>query len=388
MKLKNNIYLFYIINFLQACAFTIPIRYFFFVNFLHFWIWNAIFIRTLSWIVELFFEVHSWGWADRYGRKKVFIFWTLSIIFWLSFYLWTKDLYLFFLSAFFIWFWNALTTGNLEALIHDDLEEQKRLKDYHKIQSNQYIIMYLWRATSSLVAWYLFFSHQVLPYFATSIFYIISLFLTFFICSPKQELSQEKSDFYHIKKALIFIYSQKNLLLLTIFLGFIFSWTANVYWFTYQPYLEKIWINIKDIGIIYFFVSLFSASGSYIVKKIKVEILSFLQYMFLWLFVIGLMFYYFDNIFWIIPILFLSILFGFIMILGNTYLIKFSPKTHKSTILSIFSLSCILGESLFWSISWYIAQFFSLDFLYTLLPFWLFFIFIAYNILYKKLGKE
>lgn len=48
MKLRNNIILFYAISFLQACIFYIPIRYFFFVNYHNFWIWDAILIETFS----------------------------------------------------------------------------------------------------------------------------------------------------------------------------------------------------------------------------------------------------------------------------------------------------------------------------------------------------
>ena len=45
-------------------------------------------------------------------------------------------------------------------------------------------------------------------------------------------------------------------------------------------------------------------------------------------------------------IILISITFGFTMPLWNNYLIKNSPKTHKSTILSIYS---------FWITIWYIS---------------------------------
>jgi len=155
MKLKQNILLFYVINFFQACVFLIPIWYFFFVNYLNFWISNAILINTISWLVTLLFEIHSWWWADRFWRKKIYIFWILFNIIWFSSYLWAWEVYLFLISAFFLWIWYSFTSWNLEALIHDNLEEEWNLKDYHYIQSNQYIIWFTWRALSSLLAWYL-----------------------------------------------------------------------------------------------------------------------------------------------------------------------------------------------------------------------------------------
>lgn len=387
MNLKKNILLYYAISFFNACLFMIPIRYFFFVNYLNFWIGEAILINTLSWLVSMFFEVHSWWWADRFWRKKLYIIWLLSVIFCFSFYLWATSFYLFVISSFFMWFWYALTSWNLEALIHDNLEEKWLEKEYDKIQSNSYIIMFSWRAISSLIAWYLFFYNPLYPFSATIICYAISLILIFFIHSPKQELSDEKGDTKHLKKAFVFLLENKNLLFVIVFLGFIFSWIWNIYWFTYQPYLENIWIKIKDIWIIYFFISAFSAFWSYIIKKLqsKLNIFTILTSMFVCLLIVSLMFSYFDNLFWILPILILCILFWFVMTIGNSYLIKYSPKTHKSTILSIFSLAGSIWYFAFWVTSGYIAQIFSLKILYNILPLLVFTVLLAYIFFFRQL---
>ncbi len=179
MKLKNNILLFYIINFFEACMFMIPIWYFFFVNYLNFWIWDAILINTFSWMIAMLFEVHSWWWADRFGRKKIYIFWLLLWIIWFSFYLWAGEVYLLLIASFFLGLWYALTSWNLEALIHDNLEEEWKVSEYNKIQSNQYITLFSWRAISSLLWGYLFFYNEYLPIFATIICYIIAIILVF-----------------------------------------------------------------------------------------------------------------------------------------------------------------------------------------------------------------
>ena len=222
MKLKNNILLFYVINFFEACIFLIPIRYFFFVNYLNFWIGNAILINTISWLVTLLFEVHSWGWADRFWRKKIYIFWLLAWVIWFSFYLWATEFYLFLISAFFLWIWYAFTSWNLEALIHDHLEEEWKLKEFNNIESNHHIIKFMWRALSSLLAWYLFFYSEYYPIIASIICYIIAIILVFFIHSPKQYLSEEETDYKHIKKALTFLNERKEMLFMIIFLGLFF----------------------------------------------------------------------------------------------------------------------------------------------------------------------
>lgn len=390
MKLKTNILLFYAINFFLSCVFLIPIWYFFFVNYLNFWLGTAILINTISWLFTILFEVHSWAWADRFWRKKIYILWLISGIIGFSFYLWATNVYLFFISAFFLWLCYALTSWNLEALIHDSLEQEGKLKEYGKIQSNQYISLFTWKALSSLLAWYLFFYNEFYPIIATIICYLIAIILVWFINSPKQILSQETNDFSHIKKGLIYLLEQKKMLFMIIFLWFLFSWFGNIYWFTYQPYLEKIGLHIKDIGIIYFFISIFSAFWSYIIKKIQEKIAPFslLTIMFLWLIIVSILFSIFDNLLWLFPIALLSILFGFIMILGNIYLIELSPKTHKSTILSIFSFAWSIWYFLFWSIAWYMVEVFTLKKVYIVLPFLISFIFIIWVLYYKKIDRK
>lgn len=390
MNLKKNILLFYIVVFLESCVFTVPIWYFFFVNFLKFWIWNAILLKTISWFISLLFEVHSWWWADRFGRKKIYILWLIFWIIWYSFYLWTWNLILFFISSWFIWIWYAFTSWSLEALIHDNLEEVWKIEMYNNVQSNQYIMIYIWRAISSLIAWYLFYYNEYLPFIATIICYLIAVIFVLLIKSPKQELSTETSNFKHIMKALIYIKNNSNMLFIIIFLWFFYSWIWNIYWFTYQPYLEQIWIKIKDIWIIYFLISFFSAFWSYLIKNLNSKFSTFkiLNIMYIFFIFVTFMFAYINNIFWVLPILFVSILFWFITILWNTYLIKLSPKTHKSTILSIFAFSRTIWYFVFWTTSWYLIQLTSLNFVYKLIPFLLMFVYFLCIYFSKFIKKD
>ncbi len=248
----------------------------------------------------------------------------------------------------------------------------------------------MWRAFSSFLAWYLFFYNELYPALATIICYLLAFLLIIFIKSPKQKISKEKTDFRHIKKAIFYLIKNKKMLFLILFLWFFFSWLANIYWFTYQPYLENLWVNIKNIWIIYFFISLFSAFWTYIIKKLenKIWVFSLVNFMFLWLILISFSFSFLENIFWLIPIFLLSILFGFVMTLWKVYLINNSLKTHKSTILSIFSLSYSIWYFFFWSISWYMIEIFSLKTVYNTLPFIIISIFIFWYFYYKIILKD
>jgi hypothetical protein len=56
------------------------------------------------------------------------------------------------------------------------------------------------------------------PVYATIISYIIVLILSFFIPSDCQKLAESKNDWVHIKKVLIYLKGNRNLLKVIVFL--------------------------------------------------------------------------------------------------------------------------------------------------------------------------
>ncbi len=198
-KLQKNIYLFYIISFLQACIFTTPIWSFFFTSYLNFSFSTALNLIILSWIVSFILEIPSWSWADRYWRKKMFILWILLSV--ISFSIWTifTTLIAFIFAGIIQWISIALISGNFEALIHDSLEHKKQTNRYKDIQSNAYTGIFLWRAFSSLTAWFLFTVSPLLPIYATIISYILILVLLIFVKESKQNIASQDNTKQHIK---------------------------------------------------------------------------------------------------------------------------------------------------------------------------------------------
>ena len=122
-KMNKNIKIYYITEFLGALVFSTPIWTFFFTLHLGFSMGWAVFITTLGGFMNFLFEIPTGSWADRFGRKKLYITGLFIGIIGMSFYLWADSVYLFILSATIIGFGSALMTGNIEAMIHDKLEE-------------------------------------------------------------------------------------------------------------------------------------------------------------------------------------------------------------------------------------------------------------------------
>ncbi len=345
--LNKNIKLFYIINFLEACIFTTPIWVFFFTSYLRFSFWWALFLMVLSWIVSFILEIPSWAWADRFGRKKMFLLWILFMILSFIFYIFSEQFYLYIISSILMWIWYAVTSWNFEALIHDNLEENWEEKRFKDISSNQYIAIFLWRAFSSSIAWFLFIIHPVYPVIATISAYLLILIWLQLIHEPKQYKSIAKNNKIHIKEAIKYLIKHK-ILLIFIFILSIQTGLSNIYWFTYQPYLKQLWYSIEIIWIIFAITWIFSALWSHIIKKIQWNISesNIINIMLILLLVNWLLILSFNPLIGLLSIILISITFGFTMPLWNNYLIKNSPKTHKSTILSIYS---------FWITIWYIS---------------------------------
>lgn len=121
--MHKNIKIYYLTSFLGALVFSTPIWSFFFTEHLHFSLGWAIFVTALIGFTTFLFEIPTGSWADRFGRKKLYITGLLIEMVGTSFYLWADNIPLFLLSAVISGLGYALMSGNIEALVHDQLEE-------------------------------------------------------------------------------------------------------------------------------------------------------------------------------------------------------------------------------------------------------------------------
>ena len=363
--IKNNIYLFYIIEFLGACIFTTAIWTFFFISYLTFSFSTALVLTVLSWFISFIFEVPSGVWADKYWRKRMYFLWIFLIILGFSIWIFSKNIYLFVFSSSLNWIWFALISWNLEALIHDSLELQKKENKFKDIQANWYIAIFSWRALSSLLAWYLFVINPLFPVYGTIIAYILIFLLLFFINDKWQQKSKNSSLKNHMFTWFKLLIQDKFIFYFVIIITLISSiW--NIYWFTYQPYFKYIWISIENIWILFALTWFFSALWAHIIKKLQDKFnekeIIFIS---LFLLLISAIWLQFFNIYWaLFWLIIISIMFGFIMSFWNNVLIKKSPKTHKSTILSIFSLFITIWYVIFSVWAWYILDYIWIEKLY------------------------
>lgn len=384
--MNKNITIAYISSFLWSLSFSLPIWLIFFTSYLHFWISVSIFLWVLSWLTSMIFEVITWSWSDRYGRKKLLLISTILWLFAWSFYLWADEVYLFIISAIVWWFAYAISSGNFSALIHDYLEEKWEEIQFKKIQANQYILCFLWRWVSWIIWWYLYSFHELLPYWIEFLLWIIIFIVFLWIIEPKQNLSDAVNDYQHIKKWWKFLLENKKLLYFIFLWWLIFTWVSNIYWFSYQEYMKNIWFDIIQIWYIYSGIAVFSAFWAYIIKKIKDNFSSYnlVRILLYLLSIVTVLFIYMEHYYALIPIFFMWILCWTIMTIWNTYLVHSSPKTHKATILSIFSMSVSFGYFIFSAITGFFIWKFWIEQTYLYIPFLLILILWVDFIFFRK----
>ncbi|NVP17930.1 MFS transporter [Candidatus Gracilibacteria bacterium] len=366
-NIKSSIKFYYVVQFLSACIFTTAIWSFFLTSFNTFSFSIATFLIILSGIISFLFEAPSGYLADKYGRKKVYLLGTIFIL--ISFLLWifSKDIYVFIISSILNGIGFAITSGNLEAIIHDNLVLNGKEEDFKDIQSNGYTYLFFGRAFSSFFAGYLFVINPFYPVYASIFSYLIIIFFLFFINDKGQEKEKNNNMKEHIFSGLKYIYNDKIILNIILILVFVSSF-GNIFWFTYQPYFKQIGFSIENIGILFSITGLLSGFGAFLIKKLQDKYQSkyILLLIVLLLFLSSLLFLSFNYYLGILGLIMISIMFGFIMSFGNTVLLKKSPKNLKSTILSLFSLFMTLGYSLFSLCSGIIYDFLGLNFLYLL----------------------
>lgn len=213
------------------------------------------------------------------------------------------------------------------------------------------MVWFISRSSSSLVAWWMYLQSPTLPYSATIIALTLLLAVTFFMHNPKQHLSEHKDTTSHINAISDLVRKEKWIMTLLFMVAVLFPIVGEAYFYSYQTYLKEIDFGVSEVSIIFFVLSLASALGSHL--SIRIEKLLWWAFksvllMIILLFLTSLLFLTFSKIWGVFSVFFLSFLFGLVDPITNRYLIKQSPKTHKTTVFSLFWFMYSFGVIVAW----------------------------------------
>lgn len=357
---KYNDYIAYGIRLLWWLRFTLPIRFFFYTQYLWFSVSLSTFMAVLWTWVSMLFEVPTGTWADKYGRKPVLILWMSLSIIWFLPYILTKDIRVLVMWSIIWGIWSAIISWCLWSLIYDWYKwkwEVNKYKDYTRLSSS---MVFIWRSLATIIWWWLFVQNPLYPYYALLVCMILQWLLSLILYEPPYEKEmQELSTKQYIidwRKYLTSSYS-----LNTILLWFsIWYFFASLIWWLYQPFMEYNWLNIEQISWFYAWASFISFLWSYATKHRYKEEYSETKITVGYLLLIVLTWFSFLLLEWYgiyIWIIFIQIAFWAhnpIVINAINHTI---PSSHRATANSIHSLIDSGWWFLWWGICWLMATY-------------------------------
>jgi MFS family permease len=238
---KVNVYLMYIIVFLQGFVFYGPIATLYRQN-RNLSLSNMFLIESISWILMIVFEI-PWGWfADKFGYRKTliisnFIFLISKIVFYKA-----NSFRMFFLERILLSVSLAGISGCDIALLYSSVKQEESEKifgRYNAFSTGGYLIassmfsILIKKSMDNTAFW------TIVPYAAAA---ILTLFL--------KEVNVEREEKPRFKQSLIMAFKNKSIIILVISFALINEVVQVVGVFLNQSQYVRSGINIKYFGIL------------------------------------------------------------------------------------------------------------------------------------------
>ncbi len=338
----NNVSRYHLITFLLNLSFTLPIWVIFGTDYLGLTNLQAYLLGTFYWLISAVFEIPTGSWADRFGRKRIYS-WGVGIgITTLILFVLTRNFYVLMLSQIAAGFAIALKSGPLTSLIYDWLKDQKREDEFLNITSNNLTYLFVGRVVGGALGGIAYTIYPTLPYILLIVVEIFVLIIVQGLIESKHLTEEPLSDKRVIRESIItFSHLMKKYdFALVMYASVAFSCLANMLWYTYQPYFQKLGFDGKIIGLFYIPASMASAFGSQLIKKIIPKIHT------AWLYVImlsvtgavGMMLNSLNIWIVMVAIVCLAIVFGFDNPATASFFQRYYPSKIRATMSSIESL--------------------------------------------------
>ena len=343
---------------------------FYVIYFLDIWLnlWQIALIGSFRSIVSLISEIPTWTIADLYWKKISVILW--FILSWI-----TVFCIPFFHS--FVWICiifciNALTetlfSGSDQAWVSDVIEKNdKKLIDSYfswnrSIRNFGFILAWV---LASLVAKYLWYDWLWFVYGAWT---IIAGIVLCFAENWKEWYEEEwedrlKKDFWlHIKSTLKYIAKNKTicLLFLWIALFYIIDELTGLIW---TPYIQELWIDIDNLGFIYWIIWVCWIIVPLIAEKIlkmQKNSMLYILWVCVWMAILLTISSLSTSVILIIWIFVVyNFIDDFILPIDETLTNKVAEKSKRSTILSVKSMVENLACIIWWPLAWILLGYIS-----------------------------
>ena len=260
MNKKANVYIMYIIVFLQGFVFYGPIATLYRQN-RNLSLSNMFLIESISWILMIIFEI-PWGWfADKFGYKKTliisnFIFFISKIVFYKA-----NSFGMFFIERVLLAVSLAGISGCDIALIYSSVKQEESEKVfgiYNAFSTGGYLI-------ASIIFSILVKQSMDSTAFWTIIPYAVAAVLTLFI----KEVNVQQNEKPKFKQSLLIAFKNKSIIILVISFALISEVVQVVGVFLNQSQYVRCGISIKYFGVLAVVMQIVRLSS---IKAYKVSI--------------------------------------------------------------------------------------------------------------------
>jgi len=251
LKLKQNIWKFYVHQALRACFFVLPVV-------VLFWQDNGLSLSEVMLLQSIFaimivaLEIPSGYFADIYGRKRALIISSLCGFIAIIIFALGQNFWQFLIAEIFFALDVSFSSGTKSAFVYDTLKELGREKQYKKIWGDMFFYSLLSLALAGIIGSLLgainlrYAVYASIPFFA---------FMIPLACSMQETQTHKaiiaknySKDLLHILKYSLI--KNHKLRWLIIYSGVIYAFNQAALWL-YQPYFKLSGIQIAYFGLVF-----------------------------------------------------------------------------------------------------------------------------------------
>ena len=273
-KLESNLTKMMVYNIFCEPFFWGPILILTLQQLAHMSLENIYTLEAVCVVLTLFIDIPTGALSDMIGRKKMLII--AQILLFLSFLC-----FAFMEQEWHAWvaniFWGigyAFKSGTDKALLQETCIALNKDKSFYrkyigKAQGYRLLLM----AICAPIATWLGSENLRIPLYWSIPTLIIPLICVFILTEPPREITELTVN-EHVKqmrKGLIDTCSSNKVVWITLY-ACIMGTASKIWFFTYNPYCEKVGIEVKDFGWLFFFINLIAWISSIYGQKVEKKI--------------------------------------------------------------------------------------------------------------------
>lgn len=229
------------------------------------------FMEAVAVLVQIVAEVYSGAWADLLGRKKMMVLGSFLNLISLILFLFVNSPLLVWISNIFIMIGCSIVSGADEAFLFNYLDKKGKSNLYTRVMGRILSYRFILLAISCILAGYLYKINPRLPILLSIPGSILSFIAVLFIQEDGREVESvtHREHFLLTKSSFSFIWRNKVVRWVVVYIVFVLA-ASKLWFFTLNPYFEKVDIPFEYFGWIFFFLNIlawFSSRFAYVVEE-------------------------------------------------------------------------------------------------------------------------